>query len=115
MPRRNSEAVIPPIGGQIFGEAIVQEKPELVSGPPLVYPTLLQQARIEGVVMIEAIIDTSGRAEPNSVTVLTTANPGFNQNAKNYVLKALFRPARIYGRAVRVLIQLPVEFKMDAH
>jgi len=28
------------------------------------------------------------------------------------VLKALFRPARVHGRAVRVLINIPIDFKI---
>jgi len=49
-------------------------------------------------------IDTTGRAEPPSVKVIQSPTPGFDQPAKNYVLRALFRPARVHGRAVRVLI-----------
>jgi protein TonB len=81
----------------------------------LVYPTLLRQAGIEGRVIIEAIIDTAGRAEPISIKVMSTANPGFNQSAMNYVLHAVFRPARIYGRAVRVRVQIPIDFNIYAH
>ena len=61
---------------------------------------------------LQAIIDTSGRAEPQSVKVIQSPNPGFDQSAKNYVLRALFRPARVHGRAVRVLINLPIDFKI---
>jgi hypothetical protein len=28
------------------------------------------------------------------------------------VLKALFRPARVHGRAVRVLVNLPIDFSI---
>jgi hypothetical protein len=28
------------------------------------------------------------------------------------VLRALFRPARVHGRAVRVLVNLPIDFKI---
>jgi outer membrane biosynthesis protein TonB len=46
------------------------------------------------------------------VKVIASPNPGFDQSAKNYVLRALFRPARVHGRAVRVLINLPIDFKI---
>ena len=84
----------------------------MLSGPVLQYPDLLRQAGISGRVLVQAIIDTLGRAEPNSVKVLQSPNPGFDQSAKDYVLKALFRPARVHGRAVRVLIQTPVDFNL---
>jgi TonB family protein len=101
-----------PTGNEVFMEAIVEEKPTVLSGPIPVYPELLKQAQIQGRVLVQAIVDTLGRAEPNSVKVLQSPNPGFDQSAKTYVLKALFRPARVHGRAVRVLIQIPIDFRL---
>jgi TonB family protein len=96
--------------GDVFSVDVVQEKPERLAGPPPVYPPLLQQAGIEGTVMVQAIIDTMGRVEANSIKITQTANPGFNESAKTTVLKSLFRPARVYGKAVRVLIQIPIAY-----
>src|SRR6266581_4436878 len=62
--------------------------------------------------VVQAIIDTTGRVEPNSVRVVESANPGFDQPAKNVVLRSLFRPGRVYGRAVRVLVAIPIDFKI---
>jgi periplasmic protein TonB len=97
---------------QVFLESVVEERPEVLSGPQPQYPDLLRQAGIQGRVIVQAIIDTSGRAEPRSVKVIQTPNPGFDQPAKTYVLRALFRPARVHGRAVRVLINLPIDFRI---
>ena len=96
--------------GDVFSVDVVQEKPERLAGPPPVYPPLLQQAGIEGTVTVQAIIDTMGRVEPGSIKITQTANPGFNESAKATVLKSLFRPARVYGKAVRVLIQIPIAY-----
>jgi TonB family protein len=101
-----------PTGNEVFLENIVEEKPSVLSGPIPVYPELLKQAQIQGRAIVQAVIDTLGRAEPNSVKVLQSPNPGFDQSAKNYVLKALFRPARVHGRAVRVLINIPIDYKI---
>jgi len=101
-----------PTGNEVFMEAIVEEKPAVLSGPPPSYPELLKQAGIQGRVLVQAIVDTLGRAESGSIKVLQSPNPGFDQSAKNYVQKALFRPARVHGRAVRVLIQIPIEFRL---
>jgi TonB family protein len=103
---------IVPTGNEVFMEAIVEEKPAVLSGPTLQYPELLRQAQIQGRVLVQAIIDTLGRAEPPSVKVLQSPNPGFDHSAKSYVTKALFRPGRVHGRAVRVLLQVPVDFKL---
>lgn len=97
---------------QVFLESVVEERPEVLSGPQPQYPDLLRQAGIQGRVIVQAIVDTSGRAEPPSVKVIQSPNPGFDQPAKNYVLRALFRPARVHGRAVRVLINLPIDFRI---
>jgi TonB family protein len=99
-------------GDAVLSVDVVQEKPERLAGPQPVYPPLLQQAQIEGTVMVEAIIDTLGHVEPNSLKVVQTANPGFNESAKQSVGHSLFRPARVYGKAVRVLIHIPIQYSI---
>jgi periplasmic protein TonB len=103
---------IVPSGNDVYAENIVEEKPDRLSGPPTVYPELLKQAGIQGRVIVQAVIDTLGRAEPNSVKILQSPNPGFDQASKTMVLKSLFRPARVHGRAVRVLINIPIDYKI---
>jgi protein TonB len=111
--------LLPPAAGQrldgdtseLFMEAIVDERPALLSAPKVKYPEVLKRAGIEGEVIVQAIIDTTGRAERGSVKVLQSPNPGFDENAKEYVRKAMFRPARIHGRTVRVVVQVPVQFR----
>jgi len=95
----------------VLNESMVDEQPVFLSGPPLQYPNLLRQAGIQGRVMVRAIIDTTGRAEPGSVRVIESPHPGFDQAARNFVLRTRFRPGRVHGRAVRVLIEFPVEFR----
>jgi len=104
---------IVPSSDQVYMESVVEERPEVLSGPQPQYPDLLRQAAIQGRVLVQAIIDTTGRAEPVSVKVIQSPNPGFDQPAKNFVLRALFRPARVHGRAVRVLVNLPIDFKLN--
>ena len=104
---------IVPSSDQVYMESVVEERPEVLSGPQPQYPDLLRQAAIQGRVLVQAIIDTTGRAEPQSVKVIQSPNPGFDQPAKNFVLRALFRPARVHGRAVRVLVNLPIDFKLN--
>src|SRR5207302_43545 len=61
---------IVPTGNEVFMEAIVEEKPAVLSGPVPVYPELLKQAQITGRVLVQTIVDTLGRAEANSVPKL---------------------------------------------
>jgi TonB family protein len=97
---------------QVFMESVVDERPEVLSGPRLQYPDLLRQAGVSGRVLVQAIIDKNGRAEPASVKIIQSPNTGFNQVAEDYVLGAMFRPARVHGRPVRVLVNLPIDFSV---
>src|ERR1051325_7361407 len=61
-----------------------------------------------------AIVDTTGRVEPSSIEIATSPNPGFDQPAREWILKALFRPARVHGRAVRVHITQPLDYSVTS-
>jgi len=84
-----------------------------VSAPPLEYPTALRYAGVQGRVRVQAVIDTLGRAEPASVKIVARPNTAFDESARAYVLHAMFRPARVKGRAVRVLITVPVNYRIE--
>jgi periplasmic protein TonB len=103
-----------PTGNEVFMEAIVEEKPSILAAEPPIYPSLLQQAGIQGRVMVQFIIDTTGRAEPGSIKVLESPNPGFDGPSRNYILHAIWRPARVHGRPVRVLVTQPVLYQLTS-
>ncbi len=114
-PALGMHLITQPRADTVYSESDVEEKPVRDSGPMLDYPTLLREARIEGEVVVEAIIDTLGRAEPTSLRVVQTANPGFNESAKDNVLETRFRPGRVHAKAVRVLVRLPIRFRLKSH
>lgn len=97
---------------QVFTEAVVDEPPERISSPPLEYPRMMQQAGIEGSVVLQGVVDTTGRIERNSVVVISSTNRAFEGPAKQLLQRSLFRPGRVRGYAVRVLIQLPIQFTL---
>ena len=103
---------IAPSATEAYAEAIVDEKPALLSAPPPQYPALLKQAGIQGRVILRAIVDTTGRVEPTSVRIVQSPNPAFDQPTKEWVVKALFRPARLRGQLGRVFINLPVDYAL---
>src|SRR5438477_4716243 len=113
------DAACPPGGNgdaraadQVYPEAAVDERAEIVSAPPLEYPPALQHAGLQGRVTVQAVIDTLGRAEPAPLKVIARPNTAFDESARAYVLHAAFRPARVKGRAVRVLIKVPVDYRI---
>src|SRR2546426_5354141 len=80
-----------PTGNEVFMEAIVEEKPAVLSGPTLQFPELLRQAQVQGRVLVQAITDTLGRGEAPSVQALQSPNPRVDQAAQRYVLTERFR------------------------
>src|SRR2546429_1411245 len=66
-------------GSEVYAEALVEERPELLSAPPPIYPQLLKQAGIQGRVILHAIVDTTGRVEPASRRIIQNPNPAVDQ------------------------------------
>lgn len=98
---------------QPYLEAVVEERPERISSPPVRYPDILRQAGIEGRVLLELVIDTSGRAERGTIRVLSSTHQLFEGPAREVAQASLFSPGRIQGRAVRVRVQLPINFSIS--
>ena len=106
--------VVTPPAGDADGPwtpVLIDEQPALLAGRPPAYPEQLRSAGVEGRVVVQAVIDTLGRAEPGA-TVVESSHPGFEAPGLEYVRRALFRPGRMHGRPVRVLIRLPVDFRL---
>jgi len=73
------------------------------------YPPMAQRARVEGVVILEAVIGTSGRVE--SVEVLRSI-PLLDQSAVSAVRQWQYRPAMLNDEAVPVIVTVTVHFKL---
>src|SRR3989449_6017314 len=79
-------------GSEGYAEAIVEERPELLSAPPPVYPQLLRQAGIQGRVILHAIVDTTGRVGPAAGRILKSPRPPLDQPPKARGPQGPFRP-----------------------
>jgi TonB family protein len=97
----------------VYPLSLAQDPPELLTAHPLRYPEPLRREGVEGEVVVETVVDTVGRAEPGSARIVRSHDPGFDQSALAMVRGARFRPARVLGRGVRVLIWVPVRFRLD--
>lgn len=98
---------------QTFLEAAVDEPPERLTGPPLRYPEMLRQAGIEGSVILEFVIDTSGHVEASSMKVISSTNRAFEGPAMDAIRRSTYRPGRVRGVPVRVLVQQSVTFNIQ--
>jgi periplasmic protein TonB len=91
------------------------EKPVVAapgSGAPS-YPDMLRSAGVEGEVLAQFIVDTTGRAETGSFKVLKTSHELFAQAVKNALPRMRFLPAEIGGRKVKQLVQQPFNFALN--
>lgn len=95
---------------QVFVEAVVDEPPLRLSNPPLNYPPLLRDAGIQGRVLVEVVIGINGHPEPETLRVIESSNKAFERPARELVLGSVYRPGRMRGQAVRVLVRQPIEF-----
>jgi TonB family protein len=91
---------------------VLTVKPRVLSGPRLMYPRELLAERVQGRVLIAAVIDTAGRAERGSPKVLESPHRQLSEEALHYVERARFQPGRVGDRLVRVCIELPVDFRI---
>lgn len=73
------------------------------------YPDSLKGSGIQGTVLIQAIVSEKGCTE--SVTVVQKLNPQLDEIAKQTVSSWKFSPATKDGKPVRVIVQIPLEFK----
>lgn len=83
---------------------------EILTAPLPTYPELLRQAGIAGKVVLEAVVDTTGRVLAQSITVVSATDPGFVEAARQALLQTLFRPAMADGKPVRLRVRIPYDF-----
>lgn len=95
---------------QVFMEAQVDDPPTLITPGPNRYPDVLKAAGIAGRVTVQFIVDTTGHPVASSIKILATPHPGFNNAATELVAKSVFRPGKVHGQAVSVLVQQNINF-----
>jgi len=101
-----------PVTGETFLQEQVDDPVQLVSKVQPRYPPVLQQAGVTGYVDAQYVVDTLGHAEPASWRVMKSTNTQFEAPAREAIMKALFKPARIKGQAVRQLVQQKISFNI---
>jgi periplasmic protein TonB len=82
---------------------------KIVDVPPI-YPTLSRNAHIQGVVILEAVLDAKGRVE--SVRVLRSVQT-LDQAAVDAVQQWRFTPALLNGQPVPVVMTVTVNFTLQ--
>ena len=108
----------------IYPQQIAQAAPEpvyRVTGQSLTEPSILREVKpdyaveamrgkIEGIVALEAIVERDGRV--GVVRVIRALDPGLDQKAIEAVRQWRFTPGSREGRAVPVLVNIELTFKI---
>ncbi len=76
------------------------------------FPDVALRAGIGDELVMEFVVDTAGRAEPNSIIPLRAHFREFAEEAVKAIRSARFSPGRIGGCPVSVTVQMPVNFLM---
>jgi protein TonB len=75
-----------------------------------IYPAIAKAARVEGTVIVEAIISAAGRIESARVI---SGPPMLQRAAIDAIQAARYKPYRLNGEATTVETTITVNFRMD--
>ncbi len=92
----------------------VEIKPKVIGVPPKPkYPELAKKSGLEGAVIVEFVIDTTGDVLPGSAKIVAAKPEGiFEDAAKEAIYKWKFSPGQQRDRKVRVRWRQPIKFKL---
>jgi TonB family protein len=85
--------------------------PEKIFAPQPAYTEIARKGRVQGVVIVQAIIDKSGAV--TNVKVLKGLPMGLEEAAVSAMKQWKFKPATLNGRPVTVYYNLTVNFKLQ--
>lgn len=77
------------------------------------YPQALRSTGIEGQVIAQFVVDESGRAQRETVRIVSATNDLFAESVRRAVNGMRFSPARIGGRPVPQAVQQLFVFRLD--
>lgn len=103
-----------PVSDQPYFEFQVEKQvaPVPTNSPPR-YPDMLRSANVEGEVLAQFVVDTTGRAEMNTFKVLKSSHDLFTNSVKQALGNMRFYPAEVGGRKVKQLVQMPFMFSLN--
>src|SRR4051812_39416082 len=76
------------------------------------YPDMLRSANVEGEVLAQFVVDTTGRADMSQFKVLKSTHDLFTNAVRSALPNMKFYPAEVGGRKVKQLVQMPFQFSL---
>jgi protein TonB len=103
----------PAMEPQPYLEFQVEKAARLASGTSWPrYPAELRSAGVEGEVLVQFVVDTTGLYEPGTVKILQSSHELFTAAVRDALPSLKFSPAEIGGRKVRQIVQQPFTFNI---
>lgn len=86
--------------------------PLIVSAPEIQYPDALRRMGQSGRVVYSVIVNADGKPDRHSFRIVRGDDFQFERAARAYIEGIRYSPACLDGRAVRVRIDVPIDFKI---
>jgi len=116
--QRASKAASPTVvpAGKSMYEFQVEEQAHQIPGTgSMRYPDAMRSANREGEVLAQFVVDARGMVEPSTLHVLKSTDPAFTKAVAAALPTMRFTPARVHGRPVKQVVELPFTFSLEAH
>lgn len=100
-----------PEGGRVYVESELDKAAQRdpASAAPQ-YPAYLEAQGIQGAATVQFVVDSNGRADSVSFSVLDATHPAFAEAVRGALTGMLFSPAEINGHHVRQWVQQSFQF-----
>jgi protein TonB len=94
-----------PADGIFDHESVERAVVPLTGNPVPRYPSMLQSAGVEGTVVVQFVVDTTGRVERGSARAVRSDHVMFERAVLDVLSRMKFAPAEVDGRKVRQLVE----------
>jgi TonB family protein len=95
---------------QTYLDFQVEQPAKIRNGVTPVYPDRLRNARVEGRVLVQFVVDERGKPEMSSFKVIRSSDAELTESVRNAVSGMTFFPAEAGGQKVKQLVQVPFNF-----
>ena len=95
-----------------FASGVDKPAMALPGNPAPHYPEVLRRTGVHGEVTVEVVVDTTGRAQMESLRIVASDHPLMTEAVRSALARARFLPAETGGRRVRMWIRQTFVFEM---